>query len=171
MLYVFKNILTKALAIYIFLVVLVLAFSGVNSAIALEMPTAALTVPLNESGESTTLTTQQFMHGQKKFNDSCAQCHIDGGTKTNPDVDLGPMSIANATPSRNSIKGIVDYLQDPTTYDGLRSLAELHPSMQRADLFPRMRGLTEDDLSAIAGYILAEPKIVGEQWAGGKPKR
>lgn len=171
MLYIFKNILTKALVVYIFLVVLMIAFSISNSAIALEMSETNRTVPLNPSGATTTLTAKQFMQGQRKFNDSCAQCHIDGGSKTNPDVDLGPLSLANATPSRNSVEAIVDYLKEPTTYDGLRSLAELHPSMQRADLFPRMRGLTEDDLGAIAGYILTKPQTIGEQWAGGKPKR
>jgi len=171
MLYVFKNLLTKAIAIYIVLVALMLAFFVVDSAIAGEIPAAALTVPLNESGKSLTLTTQQFMQGQQKFNNSCAQCHIDGGTKTNPDVDLGQSSLTNATPSRDNVEGIINYLKEPTTYDGLGSLAELHPSIQRADLFPRMGGLTEDDLGAIAGYILAKPQIIGEQWAGGKTKR
>ena len=28
-------------------------------------------------------------------------------------------------------------------------------------------GLTEDDLFAIAGHILVQPKIVGEKWGGG----
>ncbi|MGD1865108.1 MAG: photosystem II cytochrome c-550 [Phormidesmis sp.] len=171
MLYIFKNILTKALAIYIFLVALMLSFAVMNSAIAVEVPSANRTIRFNELGETTTLTTQQLMQGQRKFNESCAQCHIDGGSKTNPDVDLGQLSLANATPNRNNVEGIIDYLHNPTTYDGLRSLAELHPSVQRADLFPRMRGLTDDDLNAIAGYILVEPQIVGDQWAGGKPKR
>jgi len=171
MLYVIRNVLTKALGLYIVVVALMLAFSVMNSAIALDLSSADRTVLLNESGETTTLTIQQFAQGQRKFNDSCSQCHIDGGSKTNPDVDLGQLSLANATPTRDNVEGILAYLENPTTYDGLRSLAELHPSTQRADLFPRMRGLTDDDLSAIAGYILAEPKIVGEQWAGGKPKR
>lgn len=171
MLYIFKGILNKVIAIYILLVVLMLTFSVMHGAIAGKISPANRTILLNASGETTMLTTQQLMQGQRKFNESCAQCHIDGGSKTNPDVDLGQISLANATPARDSVEGIIDYLNNPTSYDGLMSLAEFHPSTQRADLFPRMRGLTEEDLGVIAGYILAEPQIVGEQWAGGKPQR
>ncbi|WP_442951412.1 photosystem II cytochrome c-550 [Oscillatoria sp. CS-180] len=129
------------------------------------------TVPLNDSGDPITLTTKQLAQGQRKFNGSCASCHLDGGTKTNPSVDLSPATLARATPPRNSVSSIVDYLNEPTTYDGLRTLAELHPSTARTDIFPKMRDLTEKDLTAIAGYILVQPKVVGKQWSGGKPNR
>ncbi len=171
MIYVIRSILTKALVVYIVLVISTLMFSLMNSAIAGEIIPSNRTVPLNDSGEQITLTTQELMQGQSKFNSSCAQCHIDGGTKTNPDVDLGLQTLANATPARDNIEGMLDYLTYPTTYDGLRSLAELHPSTLRSDIFPIMRDLNEDDLNAIAGYILAQPNIIGDQWAGGKPKR
>ncbi len=58
--------------------------------------------------------------------------------------------------------------KNPTTYDGLESIAEIHPSIKSADIFPKMRTLTEDDLVAIAGHILTQPKIVAEKWGGGK---
>merc|ERR1712023_489330 len=51
---------------------------------------------------------------------------------------------------------------------GLESIAEIHPSIKSADIFPKMRSLTEDDLEAIAGHILMQPKIVSEKWGGGK---
>lgn len=170
MIYILKSILTKALSIYICLMVAMLTFLIVQGAIAGEIDPASRTVASNQSGQ-VTFSTQQLVKGQRKFNGSCAQCHIDGASKTNPDVDLGLKTLANATPARNSVEGIVDYLNNPTTYDGLRSLTELHPSTLRADLFPRMRDLSDDDLNAIAGYILAQPNIIGDQWAGGKPKR
>ena len=59
-------------------------------------------------------------------------------------------------------------LENPTTFDGLESIAEIHPSIKSADIFPKMRTLTEDDLYAIAGHILVQPKIVAEKWGGGK---
>jgi photosystem II cytochrome c550 len=59
-------------------------------------------------------------------------------------------------------------MQNPTTYDGFEEIAELHPSTKGADIYPKMRNLTEDDLYAIAGYVLLEPKIRGDQWGGGK---
>jgi photosystem II cytochrome c550 len=48
------------------------------------------------------------------------------------------------------------------------SIAELHPSTQSTDIFPKMRNLTDDDLVAIAGHILIQPKVVGQKWGGGK---
>ena len=171
MVYTLKRILTRGLAVYAVLAALILAFAFADGAIAVEIDRANRTVPLDDSGQRATLTVEQFSQGQREFNSSCAQCHIDGSTKTNPDVDLSPETLANATPARDNIKSIVDYLNEPTTYDGLRSIAELHPSKPNADIFPTMRNLSNEDLAAIAGYILAEPNIVGEQWGGGKPRR
>ncbi len=76
--------------------------------------------------------------------------------------------MAGATPNRNSIAGLVDYMKNPTTYDGEEEISELHPSTKSADIFTEMRNLTDKDLEAIAGYILLQPKIVGSQWGGGK---
>ena len=60
------------------------------------------------------------------------------------------------------------FRSNPTTFDGLESIAEIHPSIKSANIFPKMRTLTEDDLVAIAGHILLQPKIVAEKWGGGK---
>jgi photosystem II cytochrome c550 len=59
-------------------------------------------------------------------------------------------------------------MKNPTTYDGEEEISELHPSLKSADIFTEMRNLTEDDLVAIAGHILLQPKIVGDKWGGGK---
>ncbi len=170
MIFSLKKTLIKAVIGSVFsgLVSMTLWTSAAN---AVAIDKATRTVPLNTSGEQITLTTKQLAIGQRKFNGSCAQCHLEGGTKTNPSVDLSSETLALATPSRNNLASIVDYLEEPTTYDGLRSMADLHPSTLRTDLFPKMRDLTKEDLTAIAGYILVQPKIVGDQWAGGKPKR
>ena len=31
-----------------------------------------------------------------------------------------------------------------------------------------MRSVTDEDLTAIAGHILIQPKIISEKWGGGK---
>ena len=59
-------------------------------------------------------------------------------------------------------------MKNPTTYDGLESIAEIHPSTKSADIYPRMRSLTDDDLFTIGGHIMLQPKIVTEKWGGGK---
>lgn len=140
----------------------------VGSASALELDEATRTVPLNETGETAVLSQEQVTEGKRLFNYACGTCHIGGITKTNPNIDLSSESLALATPSRNSVEGLVDYLKDPTTYDGEVSIAEIHPSTQSADIFPKMRNLSEEDLEAIAGHVLLQPAVLGEMWGGGK---
>jgi photosystem II cytochrome c550 len=141
-------------------------FAG--GAIAAELDAATRTVALNEAGGTVTLNLKQVAAGKRLFNYACGQCHAGGVTKTDPNVGLEPESLALATPRRDNIESLVDYMKNPTTYDGLESIAELHPSTQSTDIFPKMRNLTEDDLVAIAGHILLQPKVVGDKWGGGK---
>ncbi|MGB3532519.1 MAG: photosystem II cytochrome c-550 [Microcoleaceae cyanobacterium] len=140
----------------------------VNSASAIELTEELRTFPLNEQGETTVVSLKELKQGKKLFNYACAQCHALGVTKTNPDVNLSPDSLSGAVPNRNNIAGIVDYMKNPTTYDGFEEISELHPSLKSSDIYPKMRNLTEDDLYAIAGYILLQPKVRGTQWGGGK---
>ncbi len=140
----------------------------VGGAFAAEIDAETRTVALNEKGETLTLTPQQVAEGKRLFNYACGTCHRGGGTATNPNVNLDPPALAGALPPRDSIEALVDYMKNPTTYDGLEDIAELHPSTQSADIFPKMRNLTEEDLVAIAGHILLQPKIVGDMWGGGK---
>lgn len=140
----------------------------VGSATALELDEAIRTVPLNAQGDQVVLSLKQVKEGKRLFQYACAQCHAGGVTKTNQNVGLEPEALALATPNRNNIVGLVDYMKNPTTYDGEVEISELHPSIKSADIFTEMRNLTEDDLVAIAGHILLQPKVVGDKWGGGK---
>nr|ARW63638.1 photosystem II cytochrome c550 [Chondria sp. (in: red algae)] len=139
-----------------------------SSTFAIELDEATRTVTLDSSGKTVTLTPEQVKRGKRLFNNSCAQCHNGGITKTNPNIGLELDSLNLATPSRDSLLSLVDYIKDPTSYDGLYSIAELHPSIKSAEIFPKMRNLTDDDLFSVAGYILLQPKISPEKWGGGK---
>jgi len=141
-------------------------FSGIASAI--ELDAATRTVAADSNGKTTVLTPEQVKRGKRLFLSTCGTCHVGGVTKTNPNIGLDPEALSLATPNRDNIIGLVDYMKNPTTYDGLESIAEIHPSIKSADIFPKMRSLSEDDLVAIAGHILIEPKIVSEKWGGGK---
>lgn len=134
---------------------------------AVELDDAVRTIPLNAT-KSVTLTPEQVKRGKRLFNSTCSICHVGGITKTNPNVGLDSEALSLATPPRNTIESLVDYMKNPTTFDGLESIAEIHPSIKSADIFPKMRTLTEDDLFTIAGHILIQPKIVAEKWGGGK---
>lgn len=140
----------------------------VGSVAAAELDAETRTIPLNDNGKSITLSLKQVKEGKRLFQYACAQCHVGGVTKTDPNVGLDPESLSLATPPRNTVDALVDYIKDPTSYDGETSIAEMHPSLKSKDTFPEMRNLTEDDLVAIAGHILLQPKVVGEKWGGGK---
>nr|YP_009313216.1 Photosystem II cytochrome c550 [Dichotomaria marginata]SCW21470.1 Photosystem II cytochrome c550 [Dichotomaria marginata] len=135
---------------------------------AINLDEATLTVPLNQSGKTTVLTPEQVKRGKRLFNNTCSQCHNGGITKTNPNIGLDPEGLSLATPRRDNIEGLIDYMKNPTSYDGAESIAELHPSIKSAEIFPKMRNLTDEDLFTIAGHILIQPKVVLEKWGGGK---
>ena len=151
-----------------FFIIFFPAFSVATLTNAIELNEASLTVPLDSSGNSTVLTIEQVKRGKRLFNASCASCHTGGITKTNPNVGLDPDSLSLATPNRTNVQGLVDYMKNPTSYDGLESIAEIHPSISSADIFPKMRSLSEEDLFAIAGHILSQPQIISEKLGGGK---
>ncbi len=147
---------------------LLVAISSVNSVSAIDLDENTRTVPLDSSGTTVILTPEQVKRGKRLFNASCGQCHVGGITKTNPNLGLEPDALSLATPPRDNINALVDYLKNPTSYDGLESIAELHPSVKSADIFPKMRSLSDEDLFAIGGHILLQPKLSAEKWGGGK---
>ena len=147
----------------------VLAVLWISSpAQAAQWDAETLTVPSDPEGTAVTFSEQQVKAGRKVFNTSCGTCHAGGITKTNQNVGLDPETLALATPSRDNIAALVDYMQDPTSYDGEYSIADLHPSMRDAELYPAMRDLTDEELRLMAGYILVAPKVQGTAWGGGK---
>jgi photosystem II cytochrome c550 len=155
---------------YIWLVVATVFFAFqifIDSASALELSDSDRTVALNEQGDTVTLTLKQAKEGKRIFGSVCAQCHPDGNTKTNPNVRLGLNDLALATPRRDNIEGLIDYMKNPTTYDGEIDISEEHPATSSADIFPEMKNLTDDDLFNLAGHILIQPKI-RMSWGGGK---
>nr|YP_010594972.1 photosystem II cytochrome c550 [Stephanopyxis turris]WAJ57707.1 photosystem II cytochrome c550 [Stephanopyxis turris] len=139
-----------------------------TSASAIDLDEATRTVVVDSTGTTTVLSPEQVKRGKRLFNATCGACHVGGMTKTNPNVGLDPEALSLATPRRDNIASLVDYLKNPTSYDGLESIAEVHPSIKSADIYPRMRSLTDEDLYSIAGHIMLQPKIVTEKWGGGK---
>ena len=159
------NIIKKVGIFFVSLSLSNLVFATPSNAI--ELDDATRTVQLTQS-KTTTLTPEQYKRGKRLLINTCSGCHTGGITKTNPNVGLDPEALALANPIRNNIEGLVDYMKNPTTFHGLESIAEIHPSIKSADIFPSMRTLTEEDLYAIAGHILVQPKILAEKWGGGK---
>jgi photosystem II cytochrome c550 len=155
-----------------FVVCVLLVFSIFNvftkPSFAIDLDEATRTVVVDSNGSTTVLTPEQVKRGKRLFNATCGACHTGGITKTNPNVGLDPEALSLATPRRDNIISLVDFLKTPTTYDGLESIAQVHPSIQSADIYPRMRSLTDEDLYSIAGHVMLQPKILTEKWGGGK---
>ena len=142
--------------------------TSVSPVQALELDEDTRTVSLDPKGNNVVITPEQVKRGKRLFNNACGTCHVGGLTKTNPNVGLDTESLSLATPPRDNITSLVGYFKDPMTYDGIDSISEVHPSIKSADIFPKMRSLTDEDLFAIAGHILLQPKVVNEKWGGGK---
>lgn len=140
----------------------------VTSASAIDLDEATRTIVADSSGRTIVVTPEQVKRGKRLFNATCGACHVGGVTKTNPNVGLDPEALSLATPRRDNVAALVDYLKNPLSYDGLESIAEVHPSIKSADIYPRMRSVTDEDLTAIAGHILLQPKVQSEKWGGGK---
>ena len=145
---------------------LLVCFAG--PAAAAQWSAEDLTVPVSPDGTLVTFTEKEVKSGRKLFNDSCGTCHAGGITKTNQNVGLDPETLALATPPRDSVDALVDYMKDPTSYDGEYSISDVHPSLRSSDVFVKMRDLDDEDLRLIAGYILVAPKVQGIQWGRGK---
>jgi len=151
-----------------YLIIISIFFITITNASAIDLNEAIRTVVKDQSGQTTILTPEQVKRGKRLFNSTCGVCHVGGITKTNPNVGLDPEALSLATPKRDNVDALIDFMKNPTSYDGLESIAEIHPSVKSGDIYPRMRSITDEDLSAIAGYILLQPKLSTEKWGGGK---
>lgn len=158
----------KNFTLWLCSVIIFLFSCVVLPAYSIELDEATRTVILDSSSKTVTLTPEQVKRGKRLFNNSCAQCHNGGITKTNPNIGLELESLSLATPARDNVLNLIDYMKDPTSYDGQNSIAELHPSIKSAEIFPKMKNLTDEDLFSMAGYILLQPRIAQEKWGGGK---
>jgi|Transcript_44151 photosystem II cytochrome c550 len=127
-----------------------------------------VSIPIDGKGKTVNMTKEQVVRGKRLFNAACAVCHVGGGTRTNQNVGLALDELAGALPPRDTVDSIVDYLNNPTSYDGLRDVSEVHPSIRSADVFPKMRSMKQQDLYDISCYILYQNFTIPEKWGGGK---
>lgn len=127
--------------------------------IALIVDESSRTVSLNEVGEPFILSNDQLTNGQRLFIQNCTKCHIQGQTKTNPEVNLSLEALAGALPPRDNLENLVDYIQSPTSYDGEVDLDLFHPNTTRIDIFPELSNLSSQDEIDLAGYMLIAPKL------------
>jgi len=125
-------------------------------------------IPADASGKTIFITKDQLIRGKRLFLAACSSCHVGGGTRTNQNVGLAAEELAGANPARDNIAELVKYMNEPLTYDGLKDISEVHPSIKSADVFPKMRTMKQVDLYDISLYILYQGITIPEKWGGGK---
>jgi photosystem II cytochrome c550 len=143
-------------------------FSLLEPAQALDLDDEVRTTKLDSQGETIVLSLEQLKRGKRLFSAACGPCHVAGLTKPNPNVGLDSLSLQRAVPPRDNIVSLVEFLKSPKSYDGRYAIGTLHPCIEYAELFTKMRSFTESDLVAISGHILFQSKVLGERWGGGK---
>ncbi|MDI9634964.1 photosystem II cytochrome PsbV2 [Geitlerinema splendidum] len=72
----------------------------------------------NSQGQTQTFTPEDLTEGKALFKQNCLNCHVGGATLPSPTVSLSLDALAGATPPRDSIEGLVNYMRVPMTYDG-----------------------------------------------------
>jgi len=129
----------------------------VGSAMAVELTTPSAPMPLNDKGDTTVASNKS-----RKANAYCytVPSVMRGVTKTNQNIGLDPEALANATPARNNVEGLVD---EKSHYDGeeLRNYTQQSADIYAIEISLKMTW-------SIADHVLLQPKIVGDKWGGGK---
>lgn len=69
-------------------------------------------------GDTKQFSGEDLSVGKALFETNCINCHVGGATLPDPTVSLALDTLAGATPPRDTINGIVDFLREPMTYDG-----------------------------------------------------
>jgi photosystem II cytochrome c550 len=77
-----------------------------------------VSLALDETGHTKQFSGEDLSVGKELFEANCINCHVGGATLPDPTVSLGLKTLAGATPPRDNINGIVDFLREPMTYDG-----------------------------------------------------
>lgn len=75
-------------------------------------------VPYDEQGNTRTFTPEDFYQGKELFKEHCIYCHVGGTTVQDPTVSLSLDDLGGATPPRNNVSAIAEFLRNPMNYDG-----------------------------------------------------
>jgi len=77
-----------------------------------------ISLDLDGQGETRQFSATDLSVGKQLFEKHCLNCHVGGATLPNPVVSLSLTALAGATPPRDNLNSLVDFLRQPMTYDG-----------------------------------------------------
>lgn len=108
--------------------------------------TEPIPLVLDGQGNSRLFTASELSRGKALFEKNCLSCHVGGTTLPDPTVPLSLSALQGASPRRDTIAGLVDFLRQPMTYDG----------SEEAILCQRIpeSWLPTAEVEALAGFVL-----------------
>jgi photosystem II cytochrome c550 len=77
-----------------------------------------IALDVDGKGQTKPFSGEDLSVGKELFEAHCLNCHVGGATLPDPAVSLALDTLAGATPPRDNINGIVNFLREPMTYDG-----------------------------------------------------
>lgn len=80
--------------------------------------TEPISLQLDDQGNTRSFTPDDVSSGKRLFEKNCLNCHVGGATLPNPIVSLSQTALQGATPPRNNINSLVNYIRQPMVYDG-----------------------------------------------------
>ncbi|NDJ17124.1 photosystem II cytochrome PsbV2 [Myxacorys almedinensis] len=80
--------------------------------------TEPISLALDAQGQTRLFSAEDISEGKKLFGSSCTNCHVGGSTLPNPPISLSLDALNGATPPRNTVSALVEYLRHPMSYDG-----------------------------------------------------
>ncbi|MGB3532520.1 MAG: photosystem II cytochrome PsbV2 [Microcoleaceae cyanobacterium] len=116
--------------------------------------TEPVEVKYDNQGNTHQFTIEQFNEGKELFDSSCINCHAGGLNFLYPGVSLSLKDLQGATPPRDTISRLIDYMRYPLSYDG-------------SDTNYSCRQVSEDWMpqptaEKLAAYILYSAEVVPE---------
>ncbi|NEO92206.1 MAG: photosystem II cytochrome PsbV2 [Moorea sp. SIO3G5] len=75
-------------------------------------------IAVDGKGQTKLFDGEDLSVGIKLFSQNCQMCHVGGTNLIDPTVSLSLERLAQATPPRDNLNGLVAFMRQPMTYDG-----------------------------------------------------
>jgi photosystem II cytochrome c550 len=81
-------------------------------------PSKPAMMTMDHAGTTKEFSYDDMVVGKELFAQNCLSCHVGGTTLSSPDVSLALKDLQGATPPRDTVNDLVQYMRHPLAYDG-----------------------------------------------------
>lgn len=113
--------------------------------------TDAVPLVLDSQGHTRSFSANELTAGKKLFEQNCLTCHVGGATLPNPSVPLSLKALHGATPPRDTISQLVEFVRKPMLYDGSEESYECREVPES--------WLSQAEVESLAGFILRAAEV------------